>query len=508
MKRRPNPTLAGSLSSMLFLLLMSVATAGTNTIETPTYSTADGKHRGDITVTPLMSNQVADKMGKFRLSYSLWTLVGEPVQDYLFSWDWPKGEITVGNAMIDGKQVPVTTKDLAKYPDLLGRFVAVKPVGLTLTASIDFYPKGKPGQAAWAGPEWVGRLTIKPDFIQAAGKPGLSFSPGSPDWADFFSLIPVSHEPAGKAERARLHKKIWAESREVRLRNLEITQIEWPDGEFTSILRDYARLESQEGKIADTKPTEPKEPKINPFELAIAKNATKAANPFENPAPKTESAAPNLTASQTGRGWKYLTREESTAPSFPATQTGIPQTQTSSTSAEAHSTHDSNTRVIYAVVSNWLSPVLEHRFHLSASGAPGCEQNPECREQMAKDKANQQIFNAFQRSRAYGVFNIEWSPGTDIKAKQFEVATDAHNAGRILSLGDIIGKGNFNDMESWAKSVADEMVSPPPGFRFFRSNYNVRYYANRADAIASIKPSNFQKIEAARQPMRLKDGKQ
>lgn len=493
MKRRPNPALAGSLPSTLFLLLMSVATAGTNTVETPTYSTADGKHRGDITVTPLMSNQVADKMGKFRLSYALWTLVGEPVQDYLFSWDWPKGEITVGNAMIDGKQVPVTTKDLAKYPDLLGRFVAVKPVGLTLTASIDFYPKGKPGQAAWAGPEWVGRLTIKPDFIQAAGKPGLSFSPGSPDWADFFSLIPASHEPAGTTERARKHKMIWAESREVRLRDFQITKIEWPEGEFTSILRDYAGLERPTAKTAQTRAVAPKKTKVNPFDAlaesktklnpfdAVTENkvATTKPNPFEEGERKVSENAPNTHAPAGDR------------------------TQTSSTSTEAHSTQDSNTRVFYAVVRNSLSPPFprEHSFHFGPC-------NKQCEEAEAKDSANFRIFAAFPKSKGIGILAIEWPAGAASKNPQFEVIKSGQFIGQISNLKSTIGRVNFEYLDSWSRSVAAEIVSAPPEFRGFSSKILISYFADHAGAISDVERSGWRKVDVSRPPMKLKAGTQ
>jgi hypothetical protein len=217
------------------------------------YSHKDGAHRGDLTVTrAYLPLEPKDYMADFRLVYALWTLTGEPVQDFTFSWKRRPGALHIGSCAIGDRTVSVSSAMLAKYPDLLKKFNAVKPVSVELDADIYL-------DAA------RGKKHIKPDFISPAGKAGVSMSPDSPDWADFYESI-YGYDTTDKATRANIHRKAWREAKSVELRDPKIVKIEWPESELQAIADEYGKRERPKEKAKKGR----KEPALNPLEKAEA----------------------------------------------------------------------------------------------------------------------------------------------------------------------------------------------------------------------------------------------
>ena len=282
-------------AAMLIFTLLAFSTARADE-ERHWTDTATHAHKGIIPCTTgsgsssgLDDSSVAggrNYIGQFKLSYALWSLVQDPVHDYIFSWDWQTGNRIVGKGP-DGN--PITTSDLARYPDLAGQFAALKPVSVTLLADLEFYNAQNRRYA-------MGTITVYPDLIGAAGEKEPLHVPGSPKWEDFFQY---SYGPAiGAADRATRNKKLFDEATSVKLVRPKLTAVDWPEGSLTLIAGEFTRREAAE-KQRLTNELARAQAKSNQLAQASAAAKTNAApklatgpNPFEQAAKKSGSPNP------------------------------------------------------------------------------------------------------------------------------------------------------------------------------------------------------------------------
>jgi len=255
-------------------------------------------HKGIITTSNPNYLDSRGYIGEFTLSYALWSLLQDPVHDYIFSWDWRAGNHPVGNGP-DGNSI--TTADLAKYPDLAQQFAALKPVAVTLKANLEFYDAQNRCYAR-------GQITVCPDLIGAAREKEPLHVPGSPHWENYFEY---DYGGVGgiltDADRATRNKKLFEEATSVKLVRPKITAVDWPEGALSLIAGEFTRREAAEKarlaeakKLAEAKakllasaPTNPP-PKLatgpNPFEQAAQKPGSP--NPFEQAANGPASSGP------------------------------------------------------------------------------------------------------------------------------------------------------------------------------------------------------------------------
>ena len=271
------PWRAGSLrpGSLLCLLLLSALLAARADDERH-WTTTNHVHNGIIARAASTGSPIAlddssvpggrNYLGKFTLSYALWSLSQEPVHDYIFVWEWLPGELVVGH----GPAGRVTTSDLAKYPDLAKHFASLKPLSVTLETDIQFYD----AQNALVG---FGHKTVKPDIIGPAGGGEPLHVPGSPHWEDFFRKDP----PA--SDRASQNKKLFQDAARVQLVRPRLAAIEWPEASLKLIADEFTRREAAEKqRQADALAREPQAPTTPDAPPATSASA-QAHSPFDLP---------------------------------------------------------------------------------------------------------------------------------------------------------------------------------------------------------------------------------
>ena len=254
--------------------------------------TTNGVHQGILTSAARADSPNAlddasvsggrNYIGRFTLSYAVWSLAKEPVHDYIFTWDWHPGELAVGS----GPAGAITTRGLAKYPDLARQFSALKPISVTLATDIEFYD---------AKNERIGkgRKTIIPDLVESAGSKEPLHVPGSPKWEDFFQC--ENGENLSSDDRAAKNQKLFSEAVRVQIVSPKLTAIEWPEGSLKLIAAEFTRREAMEKKSQATvaaKPSKAVKPgtSLNPLELAAAGKAP--LNPLERAARADSQSAP------------------------------------------------------------------------------------------------------------------------------------------------------------------------------------------------------------------------
>lgn len=263
------------LAGILVLVWATLLVCSQITAEADQHWTTNGVHKG-ILQTSVQAGSPSglddastqggrDYLGEYRLGYALWSLMGEPVHDYVFTWDWRDADLVV--AEVKGRTI--TTRDLAKYPDLARHFRSFKPISVTVEAPVEFYDAAEHRFASAA-------KTIEPDMIDQAGVPDPLHVPGSPDWADFFQ--PNAPGGATREGLATSHQKLFAESASVRLARPRLTAIEWPEAMLQFLAQEFVRREAAEQAEANEPKPKPADG-LNPLERAVA--AERQLNPLE-----------------------------------------------------------------------------------------------------------------------------------------------------------------------------------------------------------------------------------
>ena len=274
-------------------LLLAASAPGWARDPRDTHTTSDGAHKGQIFLKRGNGDALdrSGRIGEIQLSYALWTVAGEPAEDYKMRWQRWDGPVRDEFKLVGTyKGTAVTIRSLAKYPDLKKRFEQCAPTDIQFHGTLYFDPTamsdypGAPGSAT---------ITFKPDVVEAAGKPQDFSAPGSRDWADFFTLNSLALYLSGwdavmpeRAYHAKVNKETFTKAKRVILTDLEIVKVEWNEAEFSNIAEEYLQREKQE-KEKQAQALKKPNPFEQPASPAVAKAnpfTAKTNNPFETKA--------------------------------------------------------------------------------------------------------------------------------------------------------------------------------------------------------------------------------
>jgi hypothetical protein len=239
------------------LALLAVVLAATPVAQADFHWTTNGIHAGVLILTadPAVGTALdgpdtaggRNYIGRCTLSYVLRTLEGEPVHDFIFAWDWQPGNLVV--AEVNGQTI--TTKDLAKYPDLRQRFFSLRPSFVTLGTRMEFLDEN----GVRIG---LARKSVNPGLVDQAGVTETLHVPGSPRWADFFSSD--ERDSPSRQELDRRHQDLFLKADRIQLGAAKITGIGWPENSLRLIAEEFLRREPR--------PEPPPPPVPSPFEQA------------------------------------------------------------------------------------------------------------------------------------------------------------------------------------------------------------------------------------------------
>ena len=202
---------------------------------------------------------------EMHINIELWTLLGEPVEKYLFRWKR-------GSSVMASDYTRLDESTLAKYPDLLKRYLSLRPgtVELKYYVSTQLDPKyvsvkdlvvcGKKfinnlqmtKEATWGSNEGASgyrEINSRAHFlITAEGATGNDIVPGSPkDWLDF---IQWSDCPT-KSNKTAFNTFKYAN--QMTFYGLEVTRLEVPIREIDAIAEAYNNREKKEKEtLAET----------------------------------------------------------------------------------------------------------------------------------------------------------------------------------------------------------------------------------------------------------------
>lgn len=264
--------------------------------------TTNGTHRGIISRTEhSQSFDPEGFVGSYTVSYGLWTLMGEPVNDYNVFWKWPTGsaweDLIVCKATVDGKPVELHVRDLEKYPDLLTDFRNMKPLSIEFNMDVSFLIWNA-SERTWV-PIAFGSKTIRPVMIGQAGQKIESLVPGSPNWDQLVVLRsdPSDDSDSSKKLRGQHNTEVFqkAGSVEMTFGYPAIKHVQWMGLDaWRRIPEKYAERESKTA-AAKTNQISRATNAVNQAKATNAAAKPKLAtgpNPFEKAAGKT-SASPN-----------------------------------------------------------------------------------------------------------------------------------------------------------------------------------------------------------------------
>lgn len=135
----------------------------------------DKIHKGVLSANPDGKRDPLGLLCKFDLSYALWTLLGEPIEDYKFKWEacpesrvtWPGGQSLQHIETI--------------HPDAAKSIAEIVPFKVIIRTEVRFY-----GDVAASKPFAKGILDVEPDLYSPSGKPEQLSVAESPNWDKWF----------------------------------------------------------------------------------------------------------------------------------------------------------------------------------------------------------------------------------------------------------------------------------------------------------------------------------
>jgi len=235
-----------------------------------------------------------DFIGSLTLAYGLWTMGGEPVHEFILTWEWHTPTLTLGRR----GQHMITTAELRKYPDLTNSFYALKPLSMLLETKVQFYDAAGNRLAS-------AEKVVNPGLLERAQAKPRFHAPGSPRWADFFRTRQA--ETLAGDELDRRHKELFLKAARVELTEPQIKSVTWPEAALSQIVDEFCRREGLDSEpkvisLGSHSPTtvvatnatpavtsgpaagsKPMQTRLNPLEQA-ANRITTTENPFERAA--------------------------------------------------------------------------------------------------------------------------------------------------------------------------------------------------------------------------------
>ncbi len=163
-----------------------------------------------------------------------WTLFGEPVENYAFQW-WRNESYHVRWIRPRVNSVTVTRAELTRYPDLLRRFDALKPLDATFEVYWELL-RGSQRRSYGSTMPYLNvfRTTVSGLLVERSGQRPLSvpgIRPGAP--ATFLTAEPSAELRRYAAEIARDFADM--RQHDVMVTSFHATQIRWPVAEMKAI---------------------------------------------------------------------------------------------------------------------------------------------------------------------------------------------------------------------------------------------------------------------------------
>jgi hypothetical protein len=222
-----------------------------------------------------------DFIGSFTLAYGLWTMGGEPVHEFILTWEWHTPIGTLGRR----GQHTITSAELSKYPDLTNAFYALRPISMLLATTLQFYDAAG---NRFASAEKV----LNPGLLERAQANPPFHAPGSPRWADFFRTPELDTLPRDELDQR--HKELFLKAARVELTEPRIKSINWPESSLNRIVDEFCRREGIESNPPGPQPLATVAPTKATFAVTSSLAATPGRlqttlNPFEQAAMKGEN---------------------------------------------------------------------------------------------------------------------------------------------------------------------------------------------------------------------------
>jgi hypothetical protein len=177
-------------------------------------------------------------MQKLELSYAVWTLLGEPVEDYLFRWDFSPMSALTGTSLKPEEM-------RGRSPELYEALKKIAPLKVFLRATVSFLKEGQTTPFAFA------KIDMSPDLPEGAGQWQKLSVPGSPDGDDFMFEVKdqglCAPDEKSQQNGAACLKKVWKASARVQLTELELLHVEWPDVAVKQVVDAYNAREASRG---------------------------------------------------------------------------------------------------------------------------------------------------------------------------------------------------------------------------------------------------------------------
>lgn len=237
--------LYGLITALLMLFSLPTIVAQSNTV-----SKKDGRIIATVNnVSAGMLNKQAQAvddtklMKSFDITIQWWSLMGEPVEKYDFTW-YDSGRFMVGNTTI-------TRSMLQKYPDLLKRFDNIQPYRVWV------FVEGYEGANfnSSSSVDFIYMIDQVKILASKSGRKGDGIVGGSPHWNEFLdwgynggSLFNLTNYKKG----SRSDQKLFSENKN-RFKNINsvtlkasLHRVEWPEYELEAIADRYAKYESGE----------------------------------------------------------------------------------------------------------------------------------------------------------------------------------------------------------------------------------------------------------------------
>ncbi len=246
---------------ILLPILSMVFSASSQSNFSKTVDKKDGRFISGRIDASEFSISALDRTGlvkEIHLNIELWTLLGEPVEKYLFRWKR-------GSSVMASDYTRLDESTLAKYPDLLKRYLSLRPgtVELKYYVSTQLAPQyvsvkdldvcGKKfvnnmqvtKNATWGANEGASgyrEINSRAHFlITKEGATGNDIVPGSPkDWLSFIQWRDCST----KSNKTAFNTFKYAN--QMTFYGLEVTKLEVPTREIDAIAEAYNKREKKE----------------------------------------------------------------------------------------------------------------------------------------------------------------------------------------------------------------------------------------------------------------------
>lgn len=226
------------LSLERFLLLGAFAT--TFGLAAPAAASPSGVQKG--LVKEIQTVATFDPHEMFcgvEISWALWTLLGEPVEDYLVKLTPCRGEWRLTRTR------KVTPSALERSsPDLYRSLRDTAPLELVVRTKVEFRNANKK-------PIAIGTLDITPDLIEPVGRPQTLSVPGSPEWDHWFVDIESAPSWSTLAEPWSVDdslgekvKKAWSAATTVEIVSAQVIYVVWPETPFLGAAVELSRKTS------------------------------------------------------------------------------------------------------------------------------------------------------------------------------------------------------------------------------------------------------------------------